>query len=223
MNNQQERKLRSKMLGAILRRARNERGKSLKQTAALMGISADRLSNYERGKASISLPELEIIAYQLEMPLRTFLKPDARFEQRQPQLNPSIIIPLRQRMIGAILRNHRQDANLSIRQLAQRANLSPSRLSAFERGARPIPLDELEALAIELGHRLDEYIDQDGPIGDWEERIQAVEMLAKLSPELRQFLSKPFNEPYLRLAKQLSELPVEKLRTVAEGLLEITL
>jgi hypothetical protein len=46
---------------------------------------------------------------------------------------------------------------------------------------------------------------------------------AELSPELQDFLSKPINRPYLELAQRLSEMDVEKLRAVAEGLLEITL
>jgi hypothetical protein len=33
---------------------------------------------------------------------------------------------------------------------------------------------------------------------------------------------KPVNEPYIALAKKLSELPANKLRSIAEGLLEIT-
>jgi len=37
------------------------------------------------------------------------------------------------------------------------------------------------------------------------------------------FISKPVNRPYLQLAQRLSEMSVEKLRMVAEGLLEITL
>jgi transcriptional regulator with XRE-family HTH domain len=223
MNHQYERKLRSKMLGAMLRRARTERGKSLKQTAALIGISPDRLSAFERGRSTIPLPELELLAYQLEIPLKYFLNPDAKLEQRRMDIDPSMIIPLRQRMIGALLRTHRQEAKLSIRKLGKRINISPSRLSAYERGTRPIPLDELEALCLLLGRAVDEYIDRDGPIGDWQRRIQAFELLSKLSPELREFLSKSVNEPYLRLAKQLSELQADKLRTVAEGLLEITL
>jgi len=37
------------------------------------------------------------------------------------------------------------------------------------------------------------------------------------------FVLKPINLPYLELAKRLSEMSVDKLRDVAEGLLEITL
>jgi len=39
---------------------------------------------------------------------------------------------------------------------------------------------------------------------------------------VRAFISKPVNLPYLELAMRLSDLSAEKLRGVAEGLLEIT-
>jgi hypothetical protein len=41
--------------------------------------------------------------------------------------------------------------------------------------------------------------------------------------DLQTFVSKPINRPYLELAQRLSEMSVDKLRSVAEGLLEITL
>ena len=113
--------------------------------------------------------------------------------------------------------------DMSLRKLARTLEIPPSRLSAYERGTRPIPIHELDALSRTIGHSIEEYIDHDGPVGEWELQLQAVDVLSQLSPELRDFLSKPVNEPYLRLAMQLSELQVDKLRTIAEGLLEITL
>ena len=40
--------------------------------------------------------------------------------------------------------------------------------------------------------------------------------------DLQVFVSKPINRPYLELAIRLSEMSVDRLRAVAEGLLEIT-
>jgi transcriptional regulator with XRE-family HTH domain len=223
MTNQQDQLLRNKMLGAKLRKTRKEKGKSLKETASLMGTTTGKLSAYERGQKSIPLPELEMFAYQFDVPLRYFLKTDTKETSRRSIPDPELLNSLRQKMIGAQLRTHRMQTDMSLRKLARTLDIPPSRLSAYERGTRPIPLNELESLSSALGHSIEEYIDQDGPIGEWEEQLQALEVLSKLSPELRDFLSKPVNEPYLRLAKQLSELQVDKLRTVAEGLLEITL
>jgi transcriptional regulator with XRE-family HTH domain len=223
MINQQDANLRSKLLGAMLRKARKEKGKSIKETAVLIGTTAGKLSAYEMGEKTISLPELEMFAYQFEIPLKSFLSPETQVTPRRSIPNPELLLSLRQKMIGAQLRAHRMQADLSLRKLAKAVNIPPSRVSAYERGSRPIPMNELEMLAAHLGHHIEEYIDQDGPVGEWQQQLQTIELLSKLSPELRDFLSKSVNEPYLRLAKQLSELQVEKLRTVAEGLLEITL
>jgi transcriptional regulator with XRE-family HTH domain len=223
MTNQRDKILRSTMLGAMLRKTRKERGKSIKETAALIGTTTGKLSAYERGKKTMSLPELELFAYQFDVPLKYFLKSDLQSDIWRTIPEADLLLSLRQKMIGAQLRSHRTEMDISLRKLAKSLNMPPSRLSAYERGTRSIPLNELETLANALGHEIEEYIDRDGPVGEWQQELRAIEMLSKLSPELQDFLSKPVNEPYLRIAKQLSELQVEKLRTVAEGLLEITL
>ncbi len=223
MTDQNELMLRSKILGAMLRQARNERGKSLKETAALIGTTPGKLSSYEKGERTISLPELELFSYQLDFPLKSFLDPETELDYLKPEVDPNVMLPLRQRILGAQLKAHRLDANLSIRKLSKMIGLPASRISGYERGQRPVPLDHLHILAETFGHVIEDYLDQDGPIGDWENRQEAVETSSQLSPDLRDFLSKPVNEPYLQLAKELSELPAEKLRSIAEGLLEITL
>jgi transcriptional regulator with XRE-family HTH domain len=223
MTNQRDDILRGKMLGAMLRKTRQEKGKSLKDTAALIGTTTGKLSAYEHGKKIISLPELELFAFQFNVPLRYFLKSEIHKDVRRSIPEAELLISLRQKMIGAQLRSDRTNADISLRKLAKSLHIPPSRLSAYERGTRPIPLNELESIATALGHEVEEYIDHDGPVGEWQQQLQVILMFSKLSPELRDFLSKPVNEPYLRIAKQLSELQVEKLRTVAEGLLEITL
>jgi len=41
--------------------------------------------------------------------------------------------------------------------------------------------------------------------------------------DLQEFILKPVNQPYLELAQKLSQMSVDKMRDVAEGLLDITL
>jgi hypothetical protein len=50
-----------------------------------------------------------------------------------------------------------------------------------------------------------------------------VEKFLELPDELQVFLTQPVNRPYLELAVRLSEMSRDKLRSVAEGLLDITL
>ena len=45
----------------------------------------------------------------------------------------------------------------------------------------------------------------------------------ELPIELQEFILKPVNQPYLEIAQKLSRMSVDKMRDVAEGLLDITL
>jgi hypothetical protein len=46
--------------------------------------------------------------------------------------------------------------------------------------------------------------------------------LDHLPEDLQTFLMEPLNEEYIRTAQRLSEMPTEKLRGIAETLLELT-
>jgi transcriptional regulator with XRE-family HTH domain len=222
MADQQALTLRGRILGAKLRLVRQAAGKSLKEAASFIGVGGATLASYESSRKSPSLPELELLAYHLNVPLRRFW-PKAPTTPSRGAADPSAVIPLRQRMIATNLRSQRTEAGLSIKELAALAGIPAARLSAYEQADRPIPLPHLEVLADALNRTVEDYVDHQGPVGDWDAAQRALEVLMDLPPDLREFISKPESKPYLRLAKHLSELSSEKLRTVAEGLLDITL
>jgi transcriptional regulator with XRE-family HTH domain len=207
-----------------LRDARLKAGKSLKQAAALVGLSSGALASLERGRrsASISLPELELLAFYYRVPLWHLLSMQPVPSEWRLDFDPRVVISLRQRMIGAMLRRHREEAGLSIRSVAEAVGFPTSRVSAYERGERPIPLPELEALLKTLGRSVDVYVDQQGPVAEWVKNQQVSENLKALPADLRNFLVDPQNQTYMRLAKRLSELSSEKLHSLAELLLEVT-
>lgn len=222
MVNPQSLSLRSKILGARLREARAAAGKKLKETSAAIGVSSATLSSFETGRKAISLPELELLAYRLQSPLRPFWTGESNRPKPKADFDAVPVIKLRQRMIAAQLRGHREAAGLSVVQLAEKVGMTASRVRAFERGDRPIPIPELETVLIALGHKLDEYIDSEGPVGEWNATERAYEALLAMPTEIREFIAKPDNQPFLRLARRLSNLPSERLRGVAELLLDIT-
>lgn len=215
--------LRTKMLGAILRKARLRARLSLKEAATIIGTTSSTLSSYERGRKAISLPELEIFAYYLDIPIPTLISATAQEREKDIGFDPSAVVSLQQRMIGAMLRKQRTELGMSLRTLSEAAGLPTRRVSAFERGERSIPLPELEALAEVMGQSIEDYIDTEGQVGQWATSKQAFELFNQLPADLREFLSKPGNQPYLRMAKRLSEISVEKLRSLAETLLDLTL
>jgi hypothetical protein len=83
-------------------------------------------------------------------------------------------------------------------------------------------LPELEALVKALGGRVESFFDRSGPIGQWMLNEEAIRDFLELPLELRQFVAQPVNRPYLELAMRLSNMSKDKLRSVAENILDIT-
>lgn len=223
MGNPQAESLRGKILGAMLREVRMTAGRTLRETAEAIGVTPGALTAYEDGRKAISLPELELLAYFLNAPLRQFWSDSAGRRKLRLDANPSALIALRQRLVAAQLRMHREASGKSVRQVAERAGLTVARLRSYEEGDRPIPLPELEAVLGVIDRSVEEYLDHEGPVADWDTLQQALDTVLSLPSELREFLASPASVPYLRMGQRLSTMPVDQLRNVAELLLDITL
>lgn len=217
--------IRSKILGVLLRDARLAAEKSAKECAEAIGCSVSHYTAYELGNKSPSLPELELLAYFLNVPLGHFWGNQVVSEgggAPSRKLPAQSLTSLRDRIIGAKLRKTRTGARIKMKELAAEVGVPSGRLSSYEYGKRPIPLPELEAIATRLNLSLDDLFESQGPVGEWDSTRRAFERFQELSPELREFIARPANETYLRLAHQLSQLPTDKLRGIAESLLNIT-
>jgi transcriptional regulator with XRE-family HTH domain len=223
MGNSQAESLRAKILGAMLREARMTAGRTLRETAESIGVTPGTLTAYEDGRKAISLPELELLAYFLNAPLRQFWSDTPGRRKLRLDANPPALIALRQRLIAAQLRVHREAAGMTVRQVADQVGLTVARLRSYEEGDRPIPLPELEAVLGIIGRSVEDYLDREGPVADWDALQQALDTVLSLPPELREFLASPASAPYLRMGQRLSAMPVDQLRNVAELLLDITL
>lgn len=226
--------LRGRILGVLLRDARMYAGRTQEECAAFLRVSPDTIAAYEEGEQPISLPELEALAYFLNVPLPHFLSEDPQLLGESPQLNVPEILALRHRIIGVLLRQARESAAKSQEELAHILGCPPERIQEYEYGERPIPLPELEALARALNCPMEHFLDQVGPIG---RRIRKEEQVAKeekgpedeafqafqqLPPQIREFVLKPINRSYIEIAMKLADMPAGRLREIAEGLLEIT-
>jgi transcriptional regulator with XRE-family HTH domain len=214
--------LRAKMVGAMLREARLSAGISLKDGAAGIGVTSGTLSSYEYGRKPVSLPELELLAFRYDFSLRNFWHPDQFIKHQDENLNPTLLLSLRQRQIAGWLQKQREEAGLTQKELAKGAGISLAKIRAYEKGDRRIPLPELEVIASRLGRTVDDYADKQPPVGTWDSAKRVFEHLSELPQDLQMFIAEPSNVPYLRLAMRLSKVPVDRLRTVGEGLVDIT-
>jgi len=217
--------LRTRKLGILIKGARLSVNKSLKECAEAMGITSGIFKAYEEGRKAPSLPELEILAYYLDLPLAHFWGSDVVSDKSSPlsSNNLQVLVGIRQRMIGALLRKQRMESGTSINVLSKQSGISTSRLNAYELGNSPVPVPVLEGLMSILDGRIENMFDNSGPVGKSLVEKKVIQEFLQLSPELQAFVCKPINQPYLELAMSLSGLPTEKLRSVAESLLEITL
>lgn len=217
--------IRMKKLGILIRDARLASRRSTKECAAAINVTNGVFKAYEEGRKAPSLPELETLVYYLELPIDHFWSnkslsdaPESVSELDLPRLTG-----LRHRMIGAFLRQERMNASLSMKSVAEQTGISTSRLKRYELGERPIPLPELEVILKVLGGRVETFFDQGGPIGQWMTQQRAIQQFLDMPVELQNFVCQPVNRPYLDLARKLSDMSTDKLRSVAEDLLDITL
>lgn len=214
---------RTKALGALLEAARTAAGRSIEECAIAVGIPTDIYQTYEAGDQSPSLPELEGLAFYLDVPLdyfwetKTTPSPKGRQHEHMP-----VLIQIRQRMIGAMVRHARLDASTTTEQLATWCEIDEETLEAIELGQQPVPVPLLEIISRYLNRSIHEFQDRHGPVGKWSIQQRALGEITTMTPEMQEFISNPVNRSYLELAMRLSEMSVDRLRAVAESLLEIT-
>jgi transcriptional regulator with XRE-family HTH domain len=216
--------IRARKLGVLIRDARVAARKNLTECAAQIGVTGGILRAWEEGRRAPSLPELEVLAYSLGLPMRHFWSREAISDDppATEALNLPALVAIRQRMIGALLRQEREKASISLRTLAEQTGLPTSRLKSYELGERPIPIPDLEVLMALLGGQVESLFDQTGPIGHWLTQQDAIRDFLEMPEDLQAFVCKPVNRPYLELALKLSNMSTDKLRSVAENLLDIT-
>lgn len=215
----------SKKMGVLLRTARTQRGESKKTCGEIIGVTSRTINKYETGEKSPSLPELEVLAYYLDVPLERFwedMAPDSQDKMEGLQ-NLAQRLELRNLKIGASLRMFRQNASFSMKDVSERLGLTTYRLKSYEKGSFAVPVAELNALLRLYDKELSDLVVDSGPIAEWAYAKKAGEAFVDLPKELQEFILKPVNRPYLEIAMKLSQMSVDKMRDVAEGLLDITL
>jgi transcriptional regulator with XRE-family HTH domain len=208
MSIQAQTALRSRKLGVLIRDARLAGRMTIPECARVTGVTPGTLRAWEQGRRSPSLPELEVLTYGLNLPINRFWGKDATSDDAPVtgKMNLPAYVSIRQRLIGALLRQAREKAGISLSALSELTGLPTARMNSYELGARPIPLPELEALTSVLGGQVEMLFDQTGPIGSWMVQQKAIQDFLQLPLEQQNFVCKPINRPYIELAIKLSNM-----------------
>lgn len=213
---------RAEILAGLIQDARIHGRRSPDECAEVLGISPDDFSKIEMAERDISLPELEVLAMYLGVPMAYFWGSLTLEEARETDYD--LYQSLRQRIIGALLRQARVQADRSPEEVASTLDTDVVQIEAYEAGTEAIPYFQLEKLANNLNVSIQYFSNEEhGPLAYYETKQHLQKRFDNLPPEVKVFVAEPINLSYLETAIRLSEMDVDKLRSIAEGILEITL
>ncbi len=215
--------LRARILGVLIRDARQAADLSSETCAERVGVPVATFDAWEMGKAMPSLPQLELLAYTLGVPISHFWGTEMSDAHARKHVDTAEYLALRNRLIGAALRSAREAANLTPEQLANQTGLSPGHIAAYERGQRAIPTPVLASLATACGVSIGHFLENGNRVGQFLLLQEDVKHFSELPESLRQFVAQPVNQPYLELAHKLAQMGTDDLRSIAAAILEITL
>ncbi len=216
--------IRAHMLGVLVRDAREASGFSVAELAQAVDASPETVQSWEYGEAVPSLPQVELLAYVLQIPISHFWGGETFAEQRSKRTIDAMEYSIvRSRMIGLMVATLRQQRNMELGPVAEAVGVTPEELQAYEMGDAEIPMTVMVTLASTLGVSLSHFLDGSGRVGEFIEFQQMTELFAKMPDDVREFLAVPSNEAYIRVAMSLAHIPTESLRSLAEGLIDITM
>jgi transcriptional regulator with XRE-family HTH domain len=217
--------VKNRILGVLLKDAREASGRDMADCASLLGISEEDYRAMEVGLQSPTLPQLEILAYVFNLPIDHFWGSDTLASQRrEEEIKDRVpeLLMLRQRIIGLKLRQLREKAGMTVAQMAEKTGIGQEDIEAVEEGMIAYPVNALEMLVRAVQGGLNDLREGHGPVGNWLQAQKDFDAFLEMPPDLRAFVLKPINRSYLDLAIRLSNMEVNKLRTIAESILEIT-
>ncbi len=218
--------VKNRIMGLLLRDAREDAGRNPDQVAELLGIPTKEYLGFEKGLQGPTLPQLEVLAYYYDIPLNHFFgaQKTLKAQREEDELKDRVpeLMMLRQRIIGVRVRLLREQAGATIEDVAERTGLRTDQITAVEQGIKTLPVNELEMVAYALKANIDDLVDTSGTIGSWVKKQEQFEDFAKLPDDMREFVLKPINQSYIDLAMKLSKMHVDELRGIAASILEIT-
>lgn len=207
-------------IGAQIRCTRMEAGRSVRDLAKLAGMSSKRLAALEAGEAEPALGEIEALAHYLNVPIDDLLR-DNVIDNDEPAKQPDFkgMAVLRQRIIGARLKQARLDRGASITDTAAMLGLTRAQLNSIEMGRRPLPVSRMLKLIQHYDITVDQLLDLGiGPVGEKQLRVMQHMRFDALPDEVKTFVTSASSLPFLQAAMHLSQLPQEQLSSAAKVL-----
>lgn len=217
-------RIRAKMVGVLLRDARAGAARTVEDCARLLRVPVEQIERWEAGDEVPSLPQLELLAYYLDVPVSHFWSTQTLKTTREGReaMQPEYIA-LRARMIGALLRQAREERGLSVEQLAEQSGLTSETVTSYELGYETPPLHQLSVMAGVVNQNIDYFLESSSQIGELLQMREMWKHFAELPEDVRAFAADPTNIGFIHIALMLSQMPADRLRQVGASILDITM
>ncbi|MFZ4826303.1 MAG: helix-turn-helix domain-containing protein [Phototrophicaceae bacterium] len=217
--------LRARMLGVLIRDARMKASRIEADCAHVVGVSQATFSNWEFGDESPTLPQLEVLANFLNIPISHFWSQKTLVNDSNTSITQTqhTYFEIRDRMIGLMLRQAREQANLSVAELAHESGVDAQIIAQYELGELPIPMHHLNALANEVNKNISYFLDYSGQVGELLAIQEQWKHFSQLPEDVRAFAANPVNVGFIEIAVMLSKMPTDKLRSVGASIVDITM
>ncbi len=216
-------RIRARMIGVLIQDARLNAERSIDECAQLLRVSVDEMQGWESGDSTPSLPQIELLAYYLGVPVSHFWGTDTLEAKNGRHADiQSEYVALRNRMIGAMMRQARDELGVQLEEINEASAIPVDLLVQYEMGELPIPMHELSVLSGILKKNTSYFLETSGYIGEWLQMREEWKHFLELPDEKRQFAANPRNIGFIEIAIMFSKMPVEDLRQVGASILDIT-
>ena len=198
---QQRLELRNRILGAMIMQTRSRKNLSRDDLATMTGLTLEDVTAYELGLLPLPVTDLEEITRILQIDVNDWID--------------SYAIPTRDMIRASKIAEpeHTQEE-----QAPQAVAVTPSAVPSETVQTVPSTPAEFPVQAPASFAAVSQ------PVSGEAIEISELESLLndKIPKELAEFIANPVNKQYLLLASNLSHMPADQLRRIAESLLEIT-
>lgn len=210
-------RLRSRILGVLIRRRRLSGQRSLDDCATFLGVDAQEMEAWELGESAPGLPQLE----GLTRYLRAAAAGDGVEAADVSCRYSGEYALLRQRMIGAKLKMARKMKSFALEELGRETGLDCDLVKRYEYGEVMIPLNHLCVLAQAVRQDLKYFLTTDDfqhshPLPD-----SGGAAVALANADLVKFAADGNNQAFIRLAMAFRQIDRADLHRIAEALYNI--
>jgi transcriptional regulator with XRE-family HTH domain len=197
---QQRLELRNRVLGAMIMQTRSRKNLSRDDIATMAGLTLEEVTAYELGLLPLPVIDLEEITRILQIEVHDWID--------------SYAIPTRDMV---------RPVKLAEPEQVQEQEAQPVPAPVAVESAAPIPPEPVKPVETPV-HIMDSF-----PVPMQASSAESIEISDlesllndRIPKELADFIANPVNKQYLLLANNLSHMPADQLRRIAESLLEIT-